>query len=128
YMAPEQARAEPLDGRADLFSLGCVLYHMVTGRPPFGGQTTMAVLSALITETPPPASQLNPAIPAPLTDLLARLLAKHPSRRPGSAEAVGEELRAVERAGAFPSHRPATRDTLATPAGQAFSPADLLWS
>jgi serine/threonine protein kinase/predicted ATPase len=128
YMAPEQARDEPLDGRADLFSLGCLLYHLVTGRPPFQGNTTLAVLTALVTQTPPPASQFNPAIPPPLTDLLARLLAKDPSGRPGSAEAVAEELRAIERAGAPTGHRPAARDTQNTPAGQAFGPADLLWS
>ena len=97
-MAPEQAQGQPLDQRADLFSLGCVLYQLVTGRPPFEGETTMAVLTALIMRTPTPASQINPAIPAPLTDLLARLLAKHPADRPGSAEAVGEELQAVGRA------------------------------
>src|SRR5262249_23081696 len=93
YMAPEQARAEPLDGRADLLSRVFLLYQMVTGRPPFVGETTLAVLSALLTDTPAPASQFNSAIPTQLTDLLSRLLAKHPSGRPASAEAVGEELR-----------------------------------
>jgi serine/threonine protein kinase/predicted ATPase len=128
YMAPEQARGEALDGRADLFSLGCVLYEVVTGRPPFEGKTAMAQLTALFTETPPPASQLNPAIPAPLTDLLTRLLAKVPSARPASAEVVGEALKTVERAGAATAQRPAPRDTQATPAGHVFSPADFLWS
>jgi serine/threonine protein kinase/predicted ATPase len=128
YMAPEQARAEPLDGRTDLFSLGCLLYEMLTGRPPFQGSTTLAVLSAVISQTPPPASQFNPAIPAPLTDLLARLLAKRPADRPASAEAVGEELQALGRAGAPPAHGPATPNTQATSAGQPVAPADLLWS
>jgi serine/threonine protein kinase/predicted ATPase len=128
YMAPEQARAQPLDGRADLFSLGCVLYQMVTGRPPFQGETALAVLSAVVSQTPPPASLVNPAIPAPLTDLLARLLAKHPADRPASAEAVGEELQAVGSAGAPPAHLPATGDTRVAPASQAVAPADLLWS
>jgi serine/threonine protein kinase/predicted ATPase len=128
YMAPEQARGEPLDGRADLFSLGCLLYQMVTGRPPFQGPTSLAVLSAVISQTPPPASQFNPALPAPLTDLLSRLLAKRPVDRPVSAEAVGDELQAVARAGTPPAGRPAIPGTQVTPAGQADAPADLLWS
>jgi serine/threonine protein kinase/predicted ATPase len=128
YMAPEQAQGEPIDGRADLFSLGCVLYQMATGRPPFQGNTALAVLSAVVTHTPPPAGQLNPAVPAPLTDLLARLLAKQPTGRPSSAEAVAEELLAVSRAGAQPTGRPAPRNTLVPPAGQVVAPADRLWS
>jgi serine/threonine protein kinase len=128
YMAPEQARGEALDGRADLFSLGCVLYQMATGRPPFEGKTTMAVLSAVIMQTPAPASQFNPAIPDQLTRLLARLLAKEPAGRPGSAEAVAEELRAVERAGAHTLGRATPRDTVVTPAGQAVASNDQHWS
>jgi class 3 adenylate cyclase/predicted ATPase len=128
YMAPEQAQDQPLDGRADLFSLGCVLYQMVTGRTPFEGNTTLAVLAALITRTPPPASQFNPALPAPLTDLLGRLLAKDPDGRPGSAEAVGEELQAVERAVALAAHPSAVRDTLIPTTGQGVAPAEFHWS
>jgi class 3 adenylate cyclase/predicted ATPase len=98
-MAPEQAEGEPLDGRADLFSLGCVLYEMATGRPPFEGKTTLAVLYAVVSHTPLPAVQLNPTVSAPLSDLLARLLAKKPAGRPASAEAVAEELQAVTSTG-----------------------------
>jgi serine/threonine protein kinase/predicted ATPase len=128
YMAPEQARAEPLDGRADLFSLGCVLYQMVTGRLPFQGNTPLAVLAAVLSQTPPPAGQFNPALPGPLTDLLARLLARHPADRPASAEAVGEALQAVERAGMLPAGRPATGDTQVGPAAQTGAPADFALS
>ncbi|HVS34072.1 MAG TPA: protein kinase, partial [Gemmataceae bacterium] len=128
YMAPEQAQGEPLDGRADLFSLGCVLYQMVTGRPPFQGETALAVMAAVVSQTPPPASQINAAIPAPLSDLLSRLLAKRPADRPASAEAVGEELRSVERAGMAPAGQPAILGTQVAPAGQAVASADLLWS
>jgi hypothetical protein len=128
YMAPEQAQGMSLDGRADLFSLGCVLYQMATGRPPFEGSTALVVIAAVITETPPPASQFNPALPTPLTDLLSRLLAKQPSARPGSAEVVVEQLQAVERAGTPPANRPATRVELVAPAGQVDSSAGLLLS
>jgi class 3 adenylate cyclase len=123
YMAPEQAQGYAVDGRADLFSLGCVLYHMATGRPPFQGETALAVLSAVLSETPPSASQFNSAIPTPLIGLLARLLAKRPADRPATAEAVAEMLEAVARSGALPASRPAIEIVQATPAGQGGTPA-----
>ena len=85
YMAPEQARAEPADARADLFALGCVLYRMVTGQAPFRGKTLSAVLSAGATHHPPPPRDLDPSMPAPLSDLVMRLLSKDPAGRPASA-------------------------------------------
>lgn len=128
YMAPEQAHGEPLDGRADLFSLGCVLYEIATGRPPFGGKTALAVLTAVISQTPPPAHQINPAIPASLADLLARLLAKKPAERPVSAEAVVEELRAIARAGTLSADPLGTPNTQVISASQMIPPANLHWS
>ena len=128
YMAPEQAYGEPLDGRADLFSLGCVLYRMATGRPPFEGKTTLALLSAVTTLTPPPPDQLNPAIPPALADLLGRLLAKRPADRPGSAEAVVQELQAIERVRPFAAGTSATGQTLISPLAPPTAPAELLWS
>ena len=64
YMAPEQARAEPVDGRADLFSLGCVLYRMCTGRSPFRGDTLTAQLLQLTTHNPPPPHDVNSSVPS----------------------------------------------------------------
>ncbi len=64
YLAPEQARGERVDDRCDLFSLGVVLYRLCTGQLPFQGDTTMAVLTALATESPRPACEVNPAVPA----------------------------------------------------------------
>ncbi len=95
YMAPEQGMGKPVDGRADLFSLGCVLYRLCTFRLPFEGPTVMAILCALATEEPTPVEELNPAVPAPLADLIRRLLAKKPADRPPSAAAVAEELAAM---------------------------------
>jgi hypothetical protein len=95
YMAPEQARGELVDGRADLFSLGVVLYRMAAGRLPFRGDSIFAVLSALANDTPPPVRELNPQVPPPLADLIHRLLAKNPIDRPASAERVIAELDAV---------------------------------
>jgi serine/threonine protein kinase/Leucine-rich repeat (LRR) protein len=97
YMAPEQARGEGVDHRCDLFSLGVVLYRMCTGRLPFTGTSTMAVLTSLATDTPRPVRDLNPAVPPELADLVMQLLSKDPAKRPASANDVAERLQALER-------------------------------
>jgi serine/threonine protein kinase len=98
YMAPEQAEGRPVDARADLFSLGCVLYELVTGQVPFAGPSTMAILRQLAVHQPLPASQLNPRVPAALSDLIDRLLAKDPAGRPSSARTLADRLAEAERA------------------------------
>ncbi len=103
YMAPEQAAGHSVDGRADLFSLGCVLYRMCTGRMPFPTDNVMATLTALATREPTPVREINPAVPPALAELVHRMLAKNPADRPDSAEAVADALRAVEQ------NRPARR-------------------
>ena len=97
FMAPEQARGEDLDGRCDLFSFGCVLYRMVTGRLPFQGPTMLAVLAAVTSEEPAEIRSINPEVPPSLADLIHRLLAKNPADRPRSARVVFEELGAIEK-------------------------------
>jgi serine/threonine protein kinase len=92
YMAPEQARGEPLDHRADLFSLGSVLYALGSGRSPFRGATLVAVLADVCEETPPPLRQLNPAVPGWLAELVAKLHAKEPARRYQTATEVADLL------------------------------------
>lgn len=92
YMSPEQARGEPVDGRSDLFSLGAVLYEMVTGRPAFSGDTASAILRAILNDTPPPPRALNPRVPAALEHVVMRLLAKDRSARHQQASAVRIEL------------------------------------
>lgn len=96
YMAPEQASGEPVDGRADLFSLGCVLYQLLTGQMAFPGSSLMSVLSALANHQPPRPRDVSPSVPTPLSELTVRLLEKSPSRRPASAEQVSAELRRLE--------------------------------
>ncbi len=87
YMAPEQARGEPVDYRADLFSLGGALYACCTGRPPFRASTALAVLKRVCEEEPASIRSLNPAVPAWLEALVNRLMAKDPANRfPGAAE------------------------------------------
>jgi len=97
YMSPEQALGKPLDSRSDLFSLGVVLYRLCTGKQPFTGPNTMAVLMALGTETPPPVRQLNPNVPVALEHLIQRLMAKDREQRPASAEEAAEALAAIEK-------------------------------
>ena len=93
YMAPEQARGEQVDHRADLFSLGCVLYQLVTGQRPFRGNDTRAVLSALATDVPPAPKQVNAAVPVALSTLVELLLSKDPINRwPSTARDVSDEL------------------------------------
>ena len=93
FMSPEQARGEAVDFRTDLFSLGTVLYRLCTGHLPFSGPTTLAVLTQLAIDNPPPASEVNPQVPAALSELIDRLLKKDPADRPKSARAVADELR-----------------------------------
>ena len=98
YMAPEQAAGLPVDGRADLYGLGCVLYRMITGRVPFdtGGPSTMSVLQAVIKGDAPEVRQQAPYLSAPVAALIQRLLSRQPQDRPTSARAVAEELRRLE--------------------------------
>ena len=92
YMAPEQASGNPVDGRADLFSLGCVLYELLTGKRDFSGPTMMSILMSLANHTPPAPDTLSPQCPAALSQLVMQLLAKDPAKRPPSAEAVIQAL------------------------------------
>src|SRR5262249_3623607 len=92
YMAPEQARGEPVDPRADLFSLGGVLYAMCLGRPPFRAPTALAVLKRVCEDTPHPIRADAPEIPDWLVAIIETLLAKAPARRYSSAADVAQLL------------------------------------
>jgi serine/threonine protein kinase len=97
YMSPEQARAETMDPRSDLFSLGCVLYELLAGKRPFQGPTTMAQLAALLVDEPPALTAANPETPAELAELVQRLMKKKPTDRPASARAAADALQGLER-------------------------------
>ncbi len=96
FMSPEQARGESLDGRADLYSLGAVLFLLCTQQLPFSGINTMAMLSALLTERPKSVRELNPKVPESLSSLVRDLLRKDRAYRPQSAREVVTRLEQAE--------------------------------
>lgn len=97
YMAPEQARANKrsVDARADVFSLGAVLFECLTGRPAFEGEHAIAVLASLLLSDAPRVRSIRPDVPEVLDDLVGRMLAKDPDERPVDGAAVAAELRAI---------------------------------
>ncbi len=95
YMSPEQSLGKRLDHRSDLFSLGAVLYELVTGRAPFQGETALTVLASLALDEPPAVRSLNPSAPPELEAIIHRLLSKKPEARPASAAVVAGELQAL---------------------------------
>ena len=92
YMAPEQARCEPIDPRVDLFGLGGVMYAMCTGHPPFRAETAMAVLRRVCEDTPRSIRADHPEVPAWLEAIIAKLLAKDPAARFQTAAEVADLL------------------------------------
>jgi eukaryotic-like serine/threonine-protein kinase len=92
YWCPEQIVGKPQDARSDLFSLGVVLYEMVTGKRPFDAESLQAICSRVLSSTPLPPSHANPSLPANFDGIVARCLAKDPAARYAPAEALAEEL------------------------------------
>jgi serine/threonine protein kinase/outer membrane protein assembly factor BamD (BamD/ComL family) len=97
YMSPEQAQAEALDHRSDLFSLGIVLYEMATGRRPFVAPTAPETLSAIATSAPPAPAAINPRVPADLERIIAKALEKKPALRYQTASDVRTDLQRLKR-------------------------------
>ncbi|MFQ5773089.1 MAG: protein kinase [Kiloniellaceae bacterium] len=100
YMSPEQVMGQKVDGRSDLFSVGVILYQVLSGRRPFNADTMATLLYQITREDPPPLSEVAPDVPVGLQHIVGKLLAKQPERRfqSGSklARALGRELRAIE--------------------------------
>ncbi len=111
FMSPEQALGEPLDQRADLFSLGSVLYAMCSGRPPFRSRSTLGVLRRVTDDIPQPIQELVPDVPTWLCDLITRLHAKNPVDRFASAQEVADLLAS----GGTPSPKPSAETLPRTP-------------
>jgi tRNA A-37 threonylcarbamoyl transferase component Bud32 len=118
YLSPEQVRGEDLDGRSDIFSLGVVLYEILSGKRPFDGDTITTLVYQILHVEPPPVSELR-AVPPRLEELLRRMLAKDRDERIATAGEVARELAAIE--GELPE------ETLAAPAASgAFEATKLL--
>jgi len=93
YMAPEQARQQSVDRRADVFSLGVVLYELLTDQKPFRGSTLGEITTAVLEHQPPLANQVDPSVPAPLAEIATRAMEKDPEHRYRSARTLSRELR-----------------------------------
>jgi serine/threonine-protein kinase len=103
YMSPEQAVGEEVDGRSDLYSLGCVLYEMLAGEPPFTGATAQAIIAKRFVQTPADVTALREGVPRPIARTLQRVLARTPVDRPASAAELLEALREHDALGAAPA-------------------------
>jgi len=96
YMSPEQIRGQPLDQRADLYSLGCMLYELLGGKPPYTGSTTNELLNKHLKSPLPPLQAQNRNVSDDFAELARRLLAKKPENRPNSVADFLREMRAIE--------------------------------
>ncbi|HVS01657.1 MAG TPA: protein kinase [Thermoanaerobaculia bacterium] len=105
FMSPEQAEGKQVDQRSDVFSLGVMLYQMVTGRRPFEAESTVGTLAAILCSTPDPAAALRVGLRPELDQLITRCLAKNPDHRPSAAGEVLRVLQALAGSPALVEHR-----------------------
>jgi Tol biopolymer transport system component len=120
YMAPEVIQGQPADVRSDIFSFGCVLYEMVSGRRPFTGESRLNIAAAILEKEPQPMSSLQPLSPAALEHVVFRCLMKDPEERWQSARDLSRELKWISEVARLapasepaPSHRAKLRERLA---------------
>jgi|GEM_PF-887662 len=115
YMAPEQIRGDPVDGRADVYALGVLLYELCTNALPFTADTATGVLMRHLTEPPPPPTRANPALPPAVEQVILKALSKSPADRYGKAGELAAALEiALSPAAGAPSARPKAEAIIAT--------------
>ncbi|MEZ4448524.1 MAG: protein kinase [Nannocystaceae bacterium] len=93
YMAPEQAEGKPVDARADVYALGSILYHVLTGEPPYDASAAMAIVVKVVTEDPVPVTVRQPGVPRDLAAILEKAMARDPAARYPSAKEMADDLR-----------------------------------
>ena len=129
YMSPEQgAGSQDVDGRSDIYSLGCVLYELLAGQPPFMGPTAGSIVHQHLTATPPPVTGVRPAVPSEVASALDRALEKTPADRYTTAAEFAEALVRAETASEEPRRAHAARNVAATALGVALFAAIGWWT
>jgi len=123
YMAPEQFMRRPLDGRTDLYSLGCVLYQALAGRRPFEGATVRDVMEAHLHHTVQNLAEVCPKIPQPICDWVMWMINQDQAHRPANAQAALDHLRALANAGWFNVTPQASQEAAQTGEAQPSPPA-----
>ena len=119
YMSPEQARGGQIDGRSDLFSLGCVLYEMLAGKKAFRGESITALIFKIITEEPPDIRDLDPGVPDEMVRIITKAISKAPEARYQTGREMADDLLALTRAESTPTMRQVETPTAP---GKALSP------
>ncbi len=96
YMSPEQIEGQPVDVRSDIYSLGVTAYHMLAGKPPYDGDTALAIALKHVKNDPEPLSQVRPDVPGELTSLINRMMAKTVADRPSNAGQLLKEIKSIK--------------------------------
>jgi serine/threonine protein kinase len=128
YMSPEQVAGKRAEPRSDLFSVGVILYEMVTGKPPFNGEDVTSVMFQILNFVPPPPSSVNPEVPEMIDFIVAKAIAKAPADRYGNTRELASDLRDCQRRLQTAEAPAATATTTSKRAVTSFNPAaaDLL--